>query len=135
MGSAPMPRNGEAIARLYAAKGRPSFNPLIAHVGEPRGRAQRSGASMPPPKSSPRAFWPGPLTLVLPKRPDGGVADLALAGLDSVAVRVPAHPVARALLEAFERAGGGAVGQPLRPCLADQRRRTCSPICAAASTW
>ena len=54
------------------------------------------------------AFWPGPLTLVLPKRPDCGVADLALAGLDSVAVRVPAHPVAHALLKAF----GGPVVAP-----------------------
>ena len=55
-----------------------------------------------------KAFWPGPLTLVVPKRTDGGVADLALAGLDSVALRIPAHPVARALLTAF----GGPVVAP-----------------------
>ena len=92
--------NGEAIARLYAAKGRPSFNPLIAHIGsiEAAHRLARFDAAA---ERLAAAFWPGPLTLVLPKRPDGGVADLALAGHDSVAVRLPAHPVARALLEAF----------------------------------
>jgi L-threonylcarbamoyladenylate synthase len=92
--------NGEAIARLYAAKGRPSFNPLIAHVGsiEAAHRLARfDGAA----ERLATAFWPGPLTLVLPKRPDGGVAGLALAGLDSVAVRLPAHPATHALLEAF----------------------------------
>ncbi len=93
--------NGEAIARLYAAKGRPSFNPLIAHVGSVEGarRLARFDAAA---EKLAGAFWPGPLTLVLPKQPDGGVADLALAGLDSVAVRVPAHPVAHALLAAFK---------------------------------
>ena len=93
-------RHGEAIARLYAAKGRPSFNPLIAHVGsiEAARRLARFDAAA---EKLAAAFWPGPLTLVLPKRPDCGVADLALAGLDSVAVRVPAHPVAHALLAAF----------------------------------
>jgi L-threonylcarbamoyladenylate synthase len=94
-------RNGEAIARLYAAKGRPSFNPLIAHVADveaARGLARFDAAA----EALTAAFWPGPLTLVLPKRPDSGVSDLALAGLDSVAVRVPAHPVARALLTAFK---------------------------------
>ncbi len=92
--------NGEAIARLYLAKGRPRFNPLIAHVADvERGRAigrfndaaERLAAS----------FWPGPLTLVLPKRAQCAVADLALAGLDTVALRVPAHPVARELLASF----------------------------------
>jgi L-threonylcarbamoyladenylate synthase len=93
--------NGEAIARLYAAKGRPSFNPLIAHVADAEAarRIARFDAAA---ERLAAAFWPGPLTLVLPKRADGGVADLALAGLDSVAVRVPAHPVARALLAAFK---------------------------------
>ena len=94
-------RNGEAIARLYAAKGRPSFNPLIAHVGS-LAAARALGRFDAAAEKLARAFWPGPLTLVLPKRPDGGIADLALAGLDSVAVREPAHPVARALLEAFK---------------------------------
>src|SRR5487761_1981221 len=91
--------NGEAIARLYAAKGRPSFNPLIAHIGsiEAAHRLARFDAAA---ERLAAAFWPGPLTLVLPKRRVGGAADLRRAGLDSVAVRLPAHPVARALLEA-----------------------------------
>jgi L-threonylcarbamoyladenylate synthase len=93
--------NGEAIARLYAAKGRPSFNPLIAHVGSIEA-ARRLAYFDAAAEKLAAAFWPGPLTLVLPKRPESGVADLALAGLDSVAVRLPAHPVAHALLAAFK---------------------------------
>ena len=93
--------NGEAIARLYAAKGRPSFNPLIAHVGSIEAARRLAHFDAAADKLA-AAFWPGPLTLVLPKRPAGGVADLALAGLDSVAVRLPAHPVAHALLAAFK---------------------------------
>jgi L-threonylcarbamoyladenylate synthase len=99
--------NGEAIARLYAAKGRPAFNPLIVHIGsvESARRLARFDAVA---EKLAAAFWPGPLTLVMPKRPGCDVADLALAGLDSVAVRVPAHPVAQALLAAF----GGPVVAP-----------------------
>jgi L-threonylcarbamoyladenylate synthase len=93
-------RNGEAVARLYAAKGRPSFNPLIAHVAD-IAAARRVGIFNPAAEKLAANFWPGPLTLVLAKQPDCGVADLALAGLDSVAVRVPEHPVARDLLAAF----------------------------------
>jgi L-threonylcarbamoyladenylate synthase len=92
--------NGNAVARLYAAKARPSFNPLIAHVAglaEAR-RLARFGATA---TQLAQAFWPGPLTLVLPKTPDCAVSDLATAGLDSIAVRVPDHPVARELIEAF----------------------------------
>jgi L-threonylcarbamoyladenylate synthase len=92
--------NGEAIARLYAAKGRPAFNPLIAHVANVA-LARRLGRFDDAAERLAAAFWPGPLTLVVPKRPECPVADLALAGLDSVAVRVPAHPLAHALLEAF----------------------------------
>jgi len=100
-------RNGAAVARLYAAKWRPRFNPLIVHVDgiEAARRLARFDAAA---EQLATAFWPGPLTLVLPRRPDCGVADLALAGLDSVAVRVPAHPVAHALLKAF----GGPVVAP-----------------------
>ena len=92
--------NGTAVARLYAAKGRPSFNPLIAHVADVASAhalahfdaaAQRLAG----------AFWPGPLTVVLRRRADGPVAELATAGLDSIAVRVPDHPVARAILHAL----------------------------------
>ncbi len=93
--------NGEAIARLYAAKGRPSFNPLIAHVTDAAAARLLAHFDAAAEKLA-DAFWPGPLTLVLPKRADSVVADLALAGLDSVAVRVPAHPIARALLAAFK---------------------------------
>ena len=93
-------RNGEAVARLYAAKGRPAFNPLIAHVADAM-CARRLGRFDAAAERLSAAFWPGPLTLVLPKLADCPVADLALAGLDSVAVRVPAHPLAHALLEAF----------------------------------
>jgi L-threonylcarbamoyladenylate synthase len=93
-------RQGEAVARLYAAKGRPSFNPLIAHVANVDA-ARRLGALDATAEKLAAAFWPGPLTLVLPKRTGCPVSELALAGLDSVAVRVPAHPVARELLTAF----------------------------------
>jgi L-threonylcarbamoyladenylate synthase len=94
--------DGEAIARLYAAKGRPSFNPLIAHVASAES-AQRLAHFNSAAQRLAR-LWPGPLTLVLPKRPGIAVADLATAGLDTIAIRVPAHPVARDLIEAFGRA-------------------------------
>jgi L-threonylcarbamoyladenylate synthase len=100
-------RQGEAVARLYAAKGRPSFNPLIAHVAD-LAAARRLGAFSAAAEKLAAAFWPGPLTLVLPKLGGCPVSDLALAGLDSVAVRVPAHRTAQALLAAF----GGPVVAP-----------------------
>jgi L-threonylcarbamoyladenylate synthase len=94
--------NGEAVARLYDAKGRPAFNPLISHVLD-GAAAQRLGQFRAAAESLAKAFWPGPLTLVLPKQSDCRVAELATAGLDTIAVRVPDHPVARALLAAFGR--------------------------------
>ena len=90
---------GEAVAGIYAAKGRPSFNPLIAHVADvdaAREIVEWSDTA----ETLARAFWPGPLTLVLPLRPGHGIAGLTTAGLDTLAVRVPAHPAARALLRA-----------------------------------
>jgi L-threonylcarbamoyladenylate synthase len=92
--------NAAAIARLYEAKGRPLFNPLIVHVADIEvamriGRFDTAAARLA------EAFWPGPLTLVLPKTADCAVADLATAGLETIALRVPAHPVARAVLGAF----------------------------------
>jgi L-threonylcarbamoyladenylate synthase len=96
-----------AIARLYEAKGRPSFNPLIAHVADLRAARQIARFDATATKLA-EAFWPGPLTLVLPKTAQCPVAELATAGLDTVAIRVPAHPVARALLREF----GGAVVAP-----------------------
>jgi L-threonylcarbamoyladenylate synthase len=96
-----------AIARLYQAKGRPSFNPLIAHVGD-LGAAEQIARFDATATALANAFWPGPLTLVLPKTRDCAVADLATAGLDTIAIRVPAHPLARDILRAF----GGPVVAP-----------------------
>src|SRR5215468_4662727 len=94
--------NGAAVVRLYDAKGRPSFNPLITHVAD--ADAARALARFPPgAKRLASAFWPGPLTLVLPKLAQCPVAELATAGLDTIAVRVPSHPLARAILAAFGR--------------------------------
>jgi L-threonylcarbamoyladenylate synthase len=91
--------NGRAIAALYAAKGRPSFNPLISHVAQMEAVAALARVTSVAERLA-AAFWPGPLTLVLMKHPDCPVAELATAGLDTIAVRIPAHPVARALLRA-----------------------------------
>src|SRR5476651_1343346 len=99
--------NGEAVARLYAAKERPAFNPLIAHVADLAAARRLANFDSAAEKLA-AAFWPGPLTLVLPKRTGGALADLALAGLDSVALRVPSHPMALALLKTF----GGPVVAP-----------------------
>jgi L-threonylcarbamoyladenylate synthase len=99
--------NPAAIARLYEAKGRPLFNPLIAHVGD-IGAAMRIARFDATAAKLAEAFWPGPLTLVLPKTNECAVADLATAGLDTIAIRVPAHPVARAILQVF----GGPVVAP-----------------------
>jgi L-threonylcarbamoyladenylate synthase len=95
--------NPIAIARLYQAKGRPSFNPLIATVFDLEA-AQRIGRLNATALRLAEAFWPGPLTLVLPKTNGCPVADLATAGLDTVAVRVPAHQVTRQILRAFGEA-------------------------------
>ena len=92
-------RNGEAVARLYEAKERPRFNPLIAHVAD-LAAAESVAVFDDRARRAAQGGWPGPLTLVLPAR-EGAVSDLARAGLDTVAVRVPAHPVARAFLAAF----------------------------------
>ena len=94
--------NDEAVARIFAAKGRPRFNPLISHFvdlsaidlhAELSDRAQRLAA----------AFWPGPLTLVLPRKASSTISLLVSAGLDTLAIRMPAHPLARALIEAAGR--------------------------------
>ncbi len=89
-----------AVARLYAAKGRPAFNPLICHV--PDAAAARALARLDADAERlAAAFWPGPLTLVLPKTADCPVAELATAGLDSIAMRVPRHAVAQKILQEF----------------------------------
>lgn len=100
-------RNGRAVAQIFAAKGRPSFNPLIVHVPDIEAIAELADVS-PLAEKLGAAFWPGALTLVLPLRPDAGVSPLVTAGLNTVALRVPAHPVAQALLRAF----GGPVAAP-----------------------
>jgi L-threonylcarbamoyladenylate synthase len=126
--------NARAVAAVYAAKGRPSFNPLIAHVADVATarriarfdeRAERLAA----------AFWPGPLTLVLPIADEAAVCDLARAGLDSVALRAPGHPLAHALLEAF---GGPLVapsanlsGRPSPTTFADAMEETGDAAAAA----
>ncbi|QYZ68975.1 L-threonylcarbamoyladenylate synthase [Neotabrizicola shimadae] len=100
-------RSDLAVARIFEAKGRPRFNPLIVHVPDVAAaeavavlddRARRLAA----------AFWPGPLTMVLPVRAEAGLSALVTAGLGSVAVRVPAHPLAQALLRAL----GGPLAAP-----------------------
>jgi L-threonylcarbamoyladenylate synthase len=96
-----------AVAKIYEAKGRPRFNPLIAHVSD-ADAARRSASFDQRADRLVEAFWPGPLTLVLPAKSVGAVCDLARAGLETVAVRAPAHPLARALIDGF----GGAVAAP-----------------------
>ncbi|MEO5641195.1 MAG: L-threonylcarbamoyladenylate synthase [Sphingomicrobium sp.] len=91
--------NAEAVARIYAVKGRPSFNPLIVHVLD-LAAAERIGAFDGAARALAEQHWPGPLTLVVPLRPDSDIAALVTAGLATIALRVPAHPVMRALLEA-----------------------------------
>jgi L-threonylcarbamoyladenylate synthase len=92
--------NAEAIARLYLAKGRPSFNPLIAHVAD-LSAARKIAQFDADAEKLAQKFWPGPLTLVLPKAAACNVAELATAGLDTIAVRVPSDPFARRLIAAF----------------------------------
>lgn len=118
---------------MYAAKGRPSFNPLIAHVAD-LAAARRIAVLDDRAERLAQAFWPGPLTIVAPIA-NAAVCDLARAGLDTVAVRVPGHPVARALLEAF---GGPVVapsanrsGRPSPTTFADAVEET-GPSAAAA---
>jgi len=90
---------GEAVASIFAAKGRPRFNPLIVHVPDVSS-VERYAVMTPLAKKLAQAFWPGPLTLVLKRREGSGLSDLVSAGLDTVAIRVPGHPVAAALLAA-----------------------------------
>ncbi|WP_374545916.1 L-threonylcarbamoyladenylate synthase [Rhodoblastus sp.] len=99
--------NPRAVAGIYRAKGRPSFNPLIAHVADVAA-ARREGRFDARAEKLAAAFWPGPLTLVLPLAETASVCDLARAGLDSVALRIPANQAARGLIAA----AGGPVAAP-----------------------
>lgn len=99
--------NARAVAAVYAAKGRPSFNPLIAHVAD-IAMARTIARFDDRAEALAAAFWPGPLTLVLPVADEAAVCALARAGLDTVAVRAPGHPLAHGLIEAV----GGPVVAP-----------------------
>ncbi len=100
-------RRDGTVARIFEAKGRPRFNPLIVHVPD-LAAAERLAVFDDRARDLARAFWPGPLTLVLPLREGAGLSRLVTADLPTVALRVPAHPLARALLAAF----GGPVAAP-----------------------
>jgi len=100
-------RNGQAVARVYQDKGRPSFNPLIVHVPNLKA-AQGYGIFDETAQQLAGTFWPGALTLVVPLAQGHGLSPLVTAGLDTVALRVPAHPLAQALLHAF----GGPLAAP-----------------------
>ena len=99
--------NAMAVARIYAAKGRPAFNPLIVHLPD-LAAAERIAVFNPQARALADAFWPGPMTFVLPARPDSPIASLVTAGLETVAIRLPAHPLAQALL----RRVGGPLAAP-----------------------
>jgi L-threonylcarbamoyladenylate synthase len=110
-----------AVARIFAAKGRPRFNPLIVHVND-AAAADALAVIDARARLAIERFWPGPLSLVLPRRQGGGVSLLVSAGLDTVALRAPAHPVAQALLR--------AVGRPIAGPSANRSGRV-SPTSAA----
>src|SRR5271156_3123291 len=94
-------RNARAVAAIFEAKGRPHFNPLICHYATPQAAFAHVEANDWALRLA-DTFWPGPLTMVLPRRAPRPVALLAGAGLETLAVRVPAHPVATRLLHAFD---------------------------------
>ena len=100
-------RSDDAVAGIFAAKGRPKFNPLIVHV-ESLAAAERYGVFDGRAKALAARFWPGALTLVVPRRADCDVSWLATAGLETIALRVPVHPIAQQLLKAF----GGPLAAP-----------------------
>lgn len=100
-------RNSRAVARIFEAKARPSFNPLIVHMPD-LAQTEHLVAWTPIARDLAQAFWPGPLTLVLPLKPGHGLSPLVTAELPTLAIRVPAHPVAQALLRAF----GGPLAAP-----------------------
>ena len=94
--------NAEAVARIYEAKGRPSFNPLIVHVPD-LAAAERIGAFGDEALELARRHWPGPLTVVVPLREQSGIASIVTAGLPTIGIRVPAHPAMQALLKTCGR--------------------------------
>ncbi len=117
--------NSDAVLKIYETKGRPRFNPLIVHVADLE-MAEKLVEFSPLARKL-AAFWPGPLTLVLPRKPDAGLSDIVTAGLDTVGIRIPDHPLAQALI----RAAGRPLAAPsanrsgkLSPTTAAQVRRS-----------
>ncbi|HTN62667.1 MAG TPA: L-threonylcarbamoyladenylate synthase, partial [Devosia sp.] len=116
--------NADAVLSIYQTKGRPRFNPLIIHAADLA--MAKAFANFTPLAELLSAFWPGPLTLVLPARADSGLADIVMAGLDHVAIRVPAHPLALELIRAVGRPLAAPSANPsgrLSPTSAEQVRR------------
>jgi L-threonylcarbamoyladenylate synthase len=116
--------NSDAVLKIYEIKGRPRFNPLIVHCAD-MAMAERL-ADFSPLARELSAFWPGPLTLVLPKRADARLSDIVTAGLDTVGVRIPDHPLALALIRAAGIPLAGPSANPsgkLSPTTAEQVRR------------
>lgn len=114
--------NSDAVLSIYETKGRPRFNPLIVHCAD-LAMAETLVAFSPVARRLAEAFWPGPLTLVLPRREDGGLSDLVTAGLETVGVRVPDHALALALIRAAGRPLAGPSANPsgrLSPTTAEQ---------------
>ncbi len=113
--------NSDAVLKIYETKGRPRFNPLIVHVADLA--MARKLVTFSPLAEKLAQFWPGPLTLVLPKRPDAGLSDLVTAGLDTVGIRIPAHPLALDLIRAAAVPLAGPSANPsgkLSPTTAEQ---------------
>src|SRR5215218_10274089 len=96
--------NESAVRAIFAAKGRPADHPVIVHVKDASGAAAWARAMPPAARLLAGAFWPGPLTIIVPRAPE--VPDVVTGGQDSVGLRVPSHPVAQALLRAFAETGG-----------------------------
>jgi L-threonylcarbamoyladenylate synthase len=114
--------NSDAVLRIYEIKGRPRFNPLIVHCAD-RAMAETIVDISPLAERLADAYWPGPLTLVLPKKPGATVSDIVTAGLATVGVRVPAHPLAQDLIRAVGRPLAAPSANPsgkLSPTRADQ---------------
>ncbi len=117
--------NADAVLSIYETKGRPRFNPLIVHCAD-LAMAERFANFVPLARRLAEAFWPGPLSIVLPLKSGHGLADVATAGLDTIALRVPDHPVALALLRTTDRPLAAPSANPsgkLSPTTAEQVRR------------
>lgn len=117
--------NADAVLAIYETKGRPRFNPLIAHVAD-LDMAETLAVFSPLARALAEKFWPGPLSIVVPLRPGHGLADIATAGLETVALRMPDHPIALALLRATGRPLSAPSANPsgkLSPTTSEQVRR------------